>query len=87
MQQNVCWRKGNKADIRKYKRGSSRNKRKRAKSIEVKLENYQAEVEEERNADLDEMGIADNVDDDMLEEVRLGSFLAFTEISFSNIFA
>uniref|UniRef100_A0A0M3IQ53 RNA helicase n=1 Tax=Ascaris lumbricoides TaxID=6252 RepID=A0A0M3IQ53_ASCLU len=62
-------RKGNKADIRKYKRGSSRNKRKRAKSIEVKLENYQAEVEEERNADLDEMGIADNVDDDMLEEI------------------
>lgn len=53
----------------------------------MKLENYQAEVEEERNADLDEMGIADNVDDDMLEEVRLGSFLAFTEISFSNIFA
>uniref|UniRef100_A0A915AK36 RNA helicase n=1 Tax=Parascaris univalens TaxID=6257 RepID=A0A915AK36_PARUN len=63
-------RKGNNKDVmRSYQRGSSRNRRKRTKSIEVKLENYEVEVEEERNADLDEMGIADNVDDDILEEI------------------
>ncbi|VDM37726.1 unnamed protein product [Toxocara canis] len=62
-------RKSEKVNVDSRFGGISKGKRKRRKNIDVRLDNYRrTSADEERNADLDDLDVADDIDDEIIDE-------------------